>query len=104
MSAVDSGKVFIHDVPTWRFEHAKKSESHDIPDAVDFDNDASRFAADTINSVLVKDMCGHTKRRPEGQDKKLRRTSAIKRGARDISLSTESILGFLWANFNVTYI
>ena len=24
-------------------------------------------------------------------------------GARDISLSTKSLLGFLWANFNVTY-
>ena len=34
------------------------------PDAVDFDDNASRFAVATINSAPAKDVCGHPKMRP----------------------------------------
>ena len=65
MYAADPGDVFIHHNVAARFKPAENSVNHDITVAVDFDEDAGRFIAATVNSAPGKVICGHLKTRPD---------------------------------------
>ena len=65
-SAMNPGDVFIDDIVTSRFNPAKNSKNHDIPDAVDSDEDVSQFTTATIDSTPTKDIYGHPKARSNG--------------------------------------
>ena len=59
MAAADPGEVFIHDIAALLIFQPESTENDDVPDAEDFDDDASQFTTASINSVLEGDICDH---------------------------------------------
>ena len=51
MAAADPGEVFIHDIAALPIFQPESTKNDDVPDAEDFDDDASQFTTASINSV-----------------------------------------------------
>ena len=59
MAAADPGEVFIQDIAALLIFQPESTENDDVPDAEDFDDDASQFTTASINSVSESDICDH---------------------------------------------
>ena len=65
MEADDSGELFIADIVAPMIEHVQNPQNDDVTNVKDFDNDASAFATETMDSLSVLDISGNLTAKPE---------------------------------------
>ena len=68
MSAVEPVDVFINNLVTLCAEPPENSENPNIPEAIDFDGDASQFMTCTIDSAKVKNISDNPGTRPVDEE------------------------------------
>ena len=68
MSAVEPVDVFINNLVTLCGEPPENSENPNIPEAIDFDGDASQLMTCTIDSAKVKNISDNPGTRPGDEE------------------------------------
>jgi len=74
MASEDPNEVFITDVAVTMIERSQNLQNYDVPNAKDFDDDASAFTTQTVESLLVGNIFDDPTVRP-GNERALEATN-----------------------------
>ena len=81
MSLDDHGEVFLRDLTTVAPAEPDLTENHAVPDGEDFDDDASQFTLDSINSADATDIYGNLETGPDNEEAATVEIEATENGA-----------------------
>jgi len=64
----ECGEVFLDNLLTGPPDAPENNENHDVPDAEDFDDDASYFTTMSVDDALDTDLFGNLETPPDDED------------------------------------